>query len=44
MDPNMYSMYYFGIKGPNPLISRRKERYASDTTQIKLMPLVEQLK
>ncbi len=40
----MYSMYYFGFKGPNPLIYGRKEKYASDTTQAKPMPPVEQLK
>jgi len=41
MDPNMYTMYYFRIKGPDPLISRRKERYVTNTTQTKLMSLVE---
>jgi hypothetical protein len=34
-------MYYSRIKGFNPLISGRKENYASDTTQVKPMPLVE---
>jgi hypothetical protein len=33
MDLNMYSMYYSRIKGPNPLIFERRERYATDTTQ-----------
>jgi hypothetical protein len=33
MNPNMYSMYYSGIKGPNPLISGRKEGYAAGVTQ-----------
>jgi len=27
MDPNMYSMYYYGIKRHDPLIFRKKERY-----------------
>ncbi len=31
MDPNMYSVYYSKIKGPNPLIFGRKERYATCT-------------
>jgi len=41
MDPNMYFMYYYGIKGPNPLISGRKEKYVANTTRTKLMPLIE---
>jgi len=40
----MYSMYYFEIKGPNPLISKKKERRATNITQIKLVPLIKQLK
>ncbi len=28
MNVNMYYMYYSGIKGPDPLIFRRKEGYA----------------
>jgi hypothetical protein len=43
MDPNMYSMYYFGIKGPNPLISGRKDKYVLGTTQAELVPPIEQL-
>ncbi len=39
----MYSMYYFGIKGPNPLIFGRKERYIVSTTQSKLVLTIEQL-
>jgi hypothetical protein len=42
MDPNMYSSYYFGIKGPDPLIFRRKEIHVVGTFQIELVPLVEQ--
>lgn len=30
MDSNMHSMYYLGIKEPDPLISRRKKPYAVD--------------
>jgi hypothetical protein len=41
MDPNMYFMYYYGIKGPNPLISGRKEKYVANITRTKLMPLIE---
>jgi len=43
MDPNMYSMYYFGIKRPDPLIFGRREKYEDDTTQVKPMPPIEQL-
>jgi hypothetical protein len=43
MDPNMYLMYYFRIKGPDPLISRRKEKYVSNITEAKPVPHVEQL-
>ncbi len=39
----MYSMYYYGIKGLDPLIFGRKERYVIDTTQTKLMPPIEPL-
>jgi len=39
----MYSMYYFGIKGPNPLISGRKDKYVLGTTQAELVPPIEQL-
>jgi hypothetical protein len=31
-DPNMYSMYYYGIKRLDPLIFRKKERYAVGIT------------
>jgi hypothetical protein len=43
MDPNMYSMYYYGIKGPDLLISKIKEKYLSNITQAELVPPVEQL-
>jgi hypothetical protein len=43
MDPNMYSIYYFGIKGLNPFISKKRERYAVGITQAKPMPPIEQL-
>jgi hypothetical protein len=43
MDPNMYFMYYFIIRGLDPLIYRIKEIYASDTTQVEPMPPNEQL-
>jgi hypothetical protein len=43
MFPNMYSMYYLGIKGPNPLIFKRKKGYATGVTQLELVPHVEQL-
>jgi hypothetical protein len=33
MDPNMYSSYYFIIKGLDPLIFGRKEIYATNTIQ-----------
>jgi hypothetical protein len=33
MDPNMDSSYYFTIKELDPLISKRKERYAIDIIQ-----------
>jgi len=43
MNPNMYSMYYSRIKGPDPLISRRKEGYVVGVTQLKPVPPIEQL-
>jgi hypothetical protein len=43
MDPNVYSMYYLGIKGLYPLISRGKKGDAIDVTQPKLVPPIEQL-
>jgi hypothetical protein len=43
MDPNMYFMYYSKIKGPNPLIFGRKERYVANTTQLELVPPIELL-
>jgi len=43
MDPNMYSMYYYGIKIPDPLIFRKKERYAVNITQSKPMLPFEQM-
>jgi hypothetical protein len=41
MDPNTYSMYYSKIKGPDLLISRKKERYAANITQTKFVPPIE---
>jgi hypothetical protein len=41
MDPNMYSMYYSGIKGPNPLIYGRKKGYVTGVPQPKLVPPIE---
>jgi hypothetical protein len=43
MDFNMCYMYFLGIKGLDPLISKRKEGYATNVIQPKLVPLVEQL-
>jgi hypothetical protein len=43
MDLNMYSMYYLGIKGLDPLIYRRKKGYATSVTKPKSVPHVEQL-
>jgi hypothetical protein len=43
MDHDMYSMDNSGIKEPNPLISRRRERYATGIAQIELVPPIEQL-
>jgi hypothetical protein len=43
MDLHLYSMYYFGINGLGPLISKRKEIYATDTTQKELVSPVEPL-
>jgi hypothetical protein len=40
MDPNMYPMYYFGIKGLDPLISVIKEWYVASITQSELVPHV----
>jgi hypothetical protein len=37
-------MYYFEIKGPNPLNSKKRERRATNITQTKLVPLIKQLK
>jgi len=39
----MYSAYYSRIKGHDPLISRRKERYVTNTIGLELMAHVEQL-
>jgi hypothetical protein len=33
MDPNMYSMYYLGIKGLDPLTFGREKGYATSVTQ-----------
>jgi hypothetical protein len=43
MDPKMCSMYYFKIKGPDPLISRRNKGYVVDAIQPEQVPLVEQV-
>jgi hypothetical protein len=43
MDPNMYPMYYSRIKGPDPSIFKRKEKYVSNTTQAELVPPIEHL-
>jgi len=43
MDPNMYSMYYSGIKGLDPLIFKKREKYVVGITQTKPMPPIEQL-
>jgi hypothetical protein len=32
MDPNMYFMYYSGIKGFDPLLFGRKEKYVANTS------------
>jgi hypothetical protein len=36
-------MYYSGIKGPEPLIFRRKKGYVIGVTQPKQVPPIEQL-
>jgi hypothetical protein len=36
-------MYYYGIKGLDPLIFGRKEIYVINTTQTKSMSLIEPL-
>jgi hypothetical protein len=43
MDPSMYFMYYFGIKGLDPLISKKREKYVVGITQTEPMPPIEQL-
>ncbi len=43
MDPNLYSMYNSRINGLDSLISRRKERYATNINQTKFVPPIEQL-
>jgi len=43
MDFNVYSMYYLGIKGLDPLISRKKKGDPINVTQPKPMPPIEQL-
>jgi hypothetical protein len=42
MDPNMYSMYYLGIKGPSPLIFGKKENVIN-VIQPKQVPPIEKL-
>jgi hypothetical protein len=42
LDPNMYPTYYSKIKRPNSLIFGRKEGDATNITQSKLVPPVEQ--
>jgi hypothetical protein len=41
MDLNMYSMYCSKIKGSNPLIFKRREIYATEITQVELVPPIE---
>jgi hypothetical protein len=43
IDPNMYLMYYSGIKGPDPLNYGKKERYPSNTIKVEPMPFLDQL-
>jgi hypothetical protein len=43
MDLNMYSMYYLGIKGLDPLMYGRRKGYAINVIQLKQMPPLEQL-
>jgi hypothetical protein len=42
MDFNMYSTYYSGIKGFDPLISKIKTTYVAGLNQSKLKPLAKQ--
>jgi len=41
IDLNMYSIYYFRMKGFDPLIFGKKEKYASNTTQAQSVPPME---
>lgn len=41
MHLNMYPPYYYRIKGLDPLISRRKEQYATSINQLEPVPLVK---
>jgi hypothetical protein len=43
MDPNMYSMYYSGIKGPDQLIFGRRKGYVVSFVQLEQVPPIEQL-
>jgi hypothetical protein len=43
MDFNVYSMYYLGIKGLNPLIFGKNKGVVASVTQLEPMPFVEQL-
>jgi hypothetical protein len=43
MDPNLYFMYNSGINVLDVLISGRREKYATNITQIEFVPLIEQL-
>jgi hypothetical protein len=43
MDVTVYPTYYFKIKGHDPLISKSKERHATNNNQLKLMPPIKQL-
>jgi hypothetical protein len=36
-------MYYLGIEGLDPLISRRKKGYVIDVIQLEQVPPIEQL-
>ncbi len=43
MDPNMYSMYYSGIKGHDPFIFGKSMGYEVGVIQLKQVPPIEQL-
>jgi len=43
MDLNRYFIYHSGIKGPDPLIFGKREKYVVGITQAKRVPPIEQL-